>query len=239
MRLKTTFHAFIVLIFFIVTFSLQAYASSGTTVDNSPIPGPLYGDGATNTVTFWELPLWIQITSVVSVLIGLIAMVKLLPFILGKIKNVLDNNIRNQIYTHIKENPGSTTRDIVRQQGLNLGTVKYHIHQLQASYKITIMRSGKFLRIFQNSGKYTEREKVILSVLKYPSDRQIIQYLEKYPDATNLEVAQHLEITEGGAHKHLAGLVDKNIVSYKRDGKSKKYYLNDDVKDIFNKHDKP
>ncbi len=81
----------------------------GSYLDNNTSMGPVYTGGAQNTVNFWDLPLWIQESAVIS---GLIALLLSLPFIFGVIKKLrsrskvlLENPQRNTIYRMCRRIP--------------------------------------------------------------------------------------------------------------------------------------
>ena len=219
----------IVFTFFIFLFSISAGATDGVTVDNYPILGPRDTSGADATVTFWEIPLWLQLAYISSMIAALLGAINLFPFILGKIKDILENRNREKIYAHIKSNPGTTVRDIVRAEGLNIGTVKYHISMLQSSHKIILKRVSKFVRIFQNYDRYSEREQCIFSAYSNATYKPIITCLMSSPGMTNKQIADHLGISEGGVHQLMNNLLKDEIVSFMIEGRLKKFYLESDV----------
>ena len=199
-------------------------------------PGEIVARGETSgPLTFWELPLSMQIAILPGLLTGflvaIIGILKFGPLVLGKLKKLLENQTRDKIYDSVKKNPGSTMADITRREGLNLGTVRYHINQLQASHKITFIHSNKFLRIFQNSQTYSEREKTIISALNRPSARSILLYIDSHPGSANIQIAEHLKISESGTHVQLKKLLKEGIIRFSQEGRSQKYFLADDVKE--------
>jgi len=216
--------------------SLNGGAAGGYNLVANPGPDDIVdASGADGDITFWELPLWIQISIMSGILAGFLATIigilKLGPLVLGKLKNLLENQTRAKIYDSVKKNPGSTMADITKREGLNLGTVRYHINQLKASQKITFIRSNKFLRIFQNSNTYNDREKMIISTLNRSSARSIVMYLDSHPGSNNTQIAENLKISESGIHVQLKKLLKEGIVTSRQEGRSQKYYLTDDVKE--------
>lgn len=201
----------------------------------APPGGIVASGGAEGTSTFWELPLSMQLAILPGLLTGfliaIIGILKLGPLVLGKLKKLLENQTRDKIYDSVKKNPGSTMADITRRESLNLGTVRYHINQLQASHKITFVHSNKFLRIFQNSHTYSDREKTIISALNRPSARSILMYLDSNPGSVNTHIAEYLKISESGTHVQLKKLLKEGIISSSQEGRSQKYSLTDDVKE--------
>ncbi|WP_424358733.1 winged helix-turn-helix transcriptional regulator [Methanocella sp. MCL-LM] len=238
MRLKHALNTLIVILLFIVVFTLPASAG-GDTIGFSPIPGPRDTSGADATITFWQVPLRIQIeqiTWIAAVTATALAVVlKLWPIVLGKLKNRRDNEIRDQIYAHIRDNPGTTMADISRKEGLNLGTIRYHVSQLQSDHRITLVKSDKFVRLFRNSGAYTDREKAIISSISRPAALSIVTYLKETPGATIDEIAGHLQITSSGAYVQLKKLARDEVVRREPAGRLLKYYLNEDVRALIDR----
>ncbi|CAJ36686.1 winged helix-turn-helix transcriptional regulator [Methanocella arvoryzae] len=207
--------------------------ASGDTISLSPIPGPVDTSGADATITFWQLPLRIQVEQITWIAAvtaaALAAVLKLWPIVIGKLKNRRDNEIRERIYNYIKNNPGTTMADISRRENLNLGTIRYHITRLQSDHKITLVKSEKFVRLFRNSGVYTEREKAIISSISRPAAISIVSYLREAPGATIDEIAGHLHITSSGAYVQLKKLIRDGVVYREPAGRFLKYYLNEEV----------
>jgi predicted transcriptional regulator len=211
-------------------------STDGYTIGTSPLPGNLtYNSGAVGNLSFWQLPLWIQIACLSSALIGLLALLKISPVVIGKIIDVLGNRNREKVFRHIQTHPGSTARDISREEGMNIGTVKYHVSMLQTASKITTNRIKKYVRIFQNSNTYDDKEKVILSALAIPAYKLILLSLMDSPGMTNRQIAKILEISESGSYQHMKSLLGDKIVRLENLGGIKKYYVNDDAKVIIEK----
>ena len=72
-------------------------------------------------------------------------------YIIGRLKNVLDNEKRQAILNYIMENPGCTIADISDTQKINRGTVKYHIFQLELNGKVFTKHENKFARLFHKT----------------------------------------------------------------------------------------
>ncbi len=48
-------------------------------------------------ISFWDLPLWVKMQYILTVLAGMLGALKFLPLILTKVKSVLDNSKRSKI----------------------------------------------------------------------------------------------------------------------------------------------
>jgi predicted transcriptional regulator len=186
-------------------------------------------------ISFWELPLWVQLFYVSGALGSLLVIFKVLPFFLIRTKKIFDNRNREEIYDYIKENPGCTVNDISRERSMNVGSVRYHVDRLEMASRILQVRLKKFTRLFRNSGAYSDREIVVLSALNIRTNKAIMLLVREQPGLSNKLIAGRLGIKESMAHLYLTRLLKEGIVRYERDGQQKLYYLESDVDDILQK----
>ncbi|ODV50123.1 MULTISPECIES: ArsR family transcriptional regulator [Methanohalophilus] len=125
----------------------------------SPYTGPergMYeGGGDDATLTFWELPLSLQIVYISGLLGALLAVYKFLPLLLGKVRQNCKKQNRDEIFKFITANPGNTISDIEKHLKLNRSTIRYHLKMLQIFNKIKYVRKGKFVMVFENISRCT------------------------------------------------------------------------------------
>ena len=191
--------------------------------------------GFDGTWTFWELPLWLKTIYITGILTGLvvtvIGIVKIIPVIIGKIADVLENQNRRRIYTYIEKTPGCTTAEISRNENLNLGTVKHHTNMLERSARITSERIGKFVRLFKRSDDYSDREKLLTAAMKNNMGSLIIVAIRENPGITNARLSEMLGTSEGTTHWHTNRLIqDRIVIAEKNKKKNKELYIPDDLK---------
>jgi predicted transcriptional regulator len=188
--------------------------------------------GATRTVSFWELPLWIQLSFLSGTTVSLLIAIKLVPFAVLKLKGKKANQNRESIYRHINDNPGCTVTDISKHEAMNIGSVRYHVDQLQDAHRIVLIKIGKFMRLFRNSGSYDDREITVISALHLRTTRAILFLIRDSPGLSNKQIAETLDIKESMAHTYLAGLLKDDIIRCEKNGQQKMYYLQSDVEAI-------
>ena len=239
------------LILFFSFLATPVYASNETNVaDNDTNIVGRYGDyivminpppdaigdtsGFDGTWTFWELPLWLKMIYITGILTGLAVAVtgiaKIIPFVIGKIADVLENKNRRRIYTYVEKNPGCTTAEISRCENLNLGTVKHHTSMLERSARITSERIGKFVRLFKRSDDYSDREKLLTAAMKNDMGRLIMVAIRENPGITNARLSEMLGIPDGTAHWHTDRFIQDRIVNAEKKKKFKELYIPDDLK---------
>ncbi|MDO8724855.1 MAG: winged helix-turn-helix transcriptional regulator [Candidatus Methanoperedens sp.] len=196
------------ILFFLFVFIITAHAENGGYIvePHNPQNNKLIDtSGADATNSFWELPLWIQIAYISGLLLTFLGLFKIIPIVLGRIKNLLENQSRQAIFKYILNNPGCTIAEISDQKNINRGSAKYHLNKLEFEEKIILKKVGKFLRLFQNSGAFKGNEGVIVAHLKNETSRMLLW--------------------------HILGSKDKLIVS-EQEGKYKRYSVNTDAEMI-------
>ncbi len=191
--------------------------------------------GTIRSVTFWELPLWIQLTYLSGAIGALIVAIKLLPFAFFKLKTKIANQNRESVYRQIDQNPGCTVSDISKREAMNVGSVRYHVDQLQDARRIVLVKIGKFRRLFRNSGAYDDREIVVISALQVRTKRAIMFIVRDKPGLSNKQIAEKLTIKESMAHTYLTSLLKDSILRCEKNGQQKMYYLESDVEAILAK----
>jgi predicted transcriptional regulator len=185
---------------------------SGVTAVDAPI------------VSFWQLPLWVQVAGALDGVLILFGLLNAAPFIIGKIQNVLDNRNRLSIFNYVISNPGCTQSEISSRQNMKNGTVKYHVQMLEAQGKIILKRMGKYTRLFNTSRANSEQEKVVLSYIKNETSKNILCAILEEPGVTNQRLSERFRLDKSSVHWHMERFLNDKLVTYEQDGRFKKYY---------------
>ena len=219
------------LLLLFVSTGVQA-ATGGYTVkphvDNQDLidKGLIDSDGADATITFRELPLWIQVLYISGILVSVFGMFKGIPLVLGRIGGVFGNHNRKTIFEYVSENPGCTMAEASEDLSINRGSVKYHIMKLNAESKITTVKTGKFIRLFQNSGVFDKDEQVIVSYLRNETSRMLLLNIMEHPGITNQDLAENFNLDKSTIHYHLEKFRNSGIILYVTEGKYRKCFVN-------------
>lgn len=214
----------------LVILSLPAFADDGFEITTSAPENMIIDDtGADSNVSFWEVPLAIQIAYLTGTILTAYLFFKIIPFIWGKIQNY--NIKKKQLYQYIAENPGSSIAKISREQNIERSTLKYYLYLLESESKIIFSKLGKFTGVFQNH-KYTEKEKVVIQYLQNESDANLLLLIISNPGMTNKEISDRLNMRKNAISWHISRLLDDGIIRYERSGVNKKYYVYDDIQKI-------
>ncbi len=203
-------------------YTVEPYVYNQDLIDK----GLIDSSGADATITFWELPLWIQIFYISGMLATIFGMFKGIPLVLGRIEYLFGNQNRKTIFEYVSENPGCTIAEASENLSINRGSVKYHIMKLNAESKITTVKTGKFIRLFQNSGVFDKDERVIVSYLRNETSRMLLLSIMEHPGITNQDLAENFNLDKSTVHYYLGKFQNSGIILYVTEGKYKKCFVN-------------
>src|SRR5271169_6833177 len=132
-------------LFFLLVIIVNITVVQGETIIEpySPQSGPTDTSGFDRIVSFYELPLWVQLAWIIIVISGFFGAIKIGHLILGKVKTIIQNKNRGAILEYIGNNPGCTLADLSKQTGINRGTAKYHLSVLLIQRKIVRKKADK------------------------------------------------------------------------------------------------
>lgn len=185
--------------------------------------------GADSTVSFLELPLWIQLYALPGMILGILS-IAAGAFVVRRTRK--SNNIhKREVLAYIRDNPGCTAPELSRDEHMNIGTVRYYVHCLQDESRIVLQKTGKYTRIFVNSHTYDDREKLIASYLRVDSSRQILGALMETPGATNQKLSDRLCMEKSLIHRYMQNLLDDGIVTFEWESKNKLFYISQGAKE--------
>jgi predicted transcriptional regulator len=222
------------LIIFLFSFLLPvAIAQSGFEVSLENKPDTIYNQ---YSMSFWQLPDSAKLFYITTMSVAFLGFLKLIPFMLGKIDDLLKNENRHNILNYIYANPGTTIARISESQQIERGTVKYHLYKLESEGKIIFRRMGKFSRLFRNSGTFSDGEQKVIAHMQNRNSRAILQLIIEQPGITNQELTERLSIEKSAIHWHMEKFMSDGLVSFVADGKFKRYYVLDNAMVMLQKH---
>ena len=130
-------------------------------------------------------------------------------FTLGGIKyvtpeNVLDTEIRKNLYNYIDEFPGSHLREIARELALKPSNAAWHLRKLEQT---NLIRSrsigGKKIFYLVEGGIDARREAIAEAILRNKNARDIMLYLKDNPGKHLLEIANALHLNHHTVKWHI------------------------------------
>jgi len=141
-----------------------------------------------------------------------------------------DDTVDKVLY-FIQDNPGCHLRRIKREIGISMGTVQYHLHKLEKMGRVTSTRRGLYKYYFP-SGLFRENEKEILEVLTHETARKILMFIIEQKSPTQTDIVNSVRISARSISWHVGRLIALKMIREIKDGKYKRYQVQDDAKDI-------
>lgn len=164
-------------------------------------------------ISFWELPLWIKIHYIATVILSFLAAWKLLPIVITKIKSALENVKRQRILKIIMENPGVSLTELEKITGENRSTLRYHLNKLEHEGWIKTVKVGNSRHILLNTPDFNPT-----TVVK-GRKKEIIKLLKEHGCLTSKQIAERLNLSVKTVHYHLNEMKKIGIVCRDDDGK--------------------
>ncbi len=119
-------------------------------------------------------------------------------------ENVLDTEVRKNLYEFIDEYPGSHLREIARELDLKPSNAAWHLRKLEQT---NLVRSrvigGKKVFYLVEGGIEARKEAIAESILKNQNAREIMLYLQDNPGKHLLEIAHALGLNHHTVKWHI------------------------------------
>lgn len=139
---------------------------------------------------------------------------------------LLELDTRRTIFRHVEEHPGLHLRGLQRALDIPLGTLEYHLHQMEKANLLVSRDDGRFKAFFVAEG-LDRRDKEILYYVRQEMPRQIIMQLLLEPGTTHGALTEHLPISASTCSFHLKKLVASGLVMEQRVGRTKQFSVDD------------
>ncbi len=136
---------------------------------------------------------------------------------------VFDNDVRERIFTAIRDEPGVSASQLSRAAGVSWGTTVYHLDVLEQTKMISSLRDGRYRRYFQN-GQALDTSKEIVSCLKNDTTNSVASAIVAAPGTTQKELAATVGMSPQALHWHLTRLVKAGIIEKRRDGRVVRHF---------------
>jgi predicted transcriptional regulator len=183
------------------------------------IIGILVFSWCTNTVTAQESNTGLfSNTETIVIVIGAAAIIIAL-LTAGGIKyvtpdNVLDTDVRRNLYEYIDEYPGSHLREIARELDLKPSNAAWHLRKLEQTNLIRSRNiGGKRVYYLVEGGIESRREAVASSILRNDNAYNIMQFLIKHPNKHLLEIAHALNLNHHTVKWHIKKMYMAELIN--------------------------
>lgn len=196
--------------------------------DSSLIQGP----GDTVEATFWNVPYTVQQDVILTYAFAAFGLGAGFLFV-GKIKNLLINGNRRRVYEYVHDTPGCTIADVAAVLRMNIGTVNYHLNMLEKEHKICLDRqekAGKFVRIYSNTVARNENYRKVCRHIHNTVSKAMLVAMMENPGITNKHLTELFGLKKSTVSWHIDRFFTDGIVSARQEGRLKRYFVNDEVK---------
>lgn len=112
-----------------------------------------------------------------------------------------------------------------------MGQIQHHLSVLEVSGKIK-SRKINFRRHYYPAEILDEEHEIILAFLTNETIRDILLFLIEHPDSTQSEIANFKGFATPTISWHMSRLIEANIVKSRKDGKTIRYSIKEDAKNV-------
>ncbi len=98
-----------------------------------------------------------------------------------------------------------------------MGVLQYHLYRLERDQRIVSNRRGLYKR-FYSKPDFEVEELEILGVLSQETERDLLLYLLKTPDASQKELSEFARVSASSISWHMKRLVQAGLVESRRQG---------------------
>jgi len=128
-------------------------------------------------------------------------------------ENVLDTEVRKNLYSYIEEYPGSHLREIARELDLKPSNAAWHLRKLEQT---NLVRSrvigGKKVYYLVDGGIEARKEAVAEAILRNKNAQRIMRYLVDHPGKHLLEIAHALNLNHHTVKWHIKKMYMAELV---------------------------
>lgn len=133
---------------------------------------------------------------------------------------LLENNIRQQIFEMISQNPGVNVSEISRRLDIAWGTATHHLQKLRHEKLVSIRMTSNQKCYFPNGGTYTPREMDVMSAVKHPTAKQIAEFLIQNGARCHRDIAEALQLTPALVSFHTSKLIQNGVLAREKQGRN-------------------
>lgn len=139
-------------------------------------------------------------------------------------KEILDLAARRRIYAYVTSHPGAYLREIQRALDAPMGSLEYHLDQLEKAGLVAIEQDAN-KRFFP--ARTSAEDVRLLSLLRREALRRIVSILLETGTCTHKELVARTSYPPSTVTFHVAKLVEAELVDRERDGRETRLTLRD------------
>ncbi len=134
---------------------------------------------------------------------------------------------QRRVYAFLLRNPGVHMRRLSRELGIEMGTLRYALDQLERR-GLVASKEERNLRAYFAAGKLSQRDQGLASLLQQKRFRDIIVSVLSSPGATHSELSGRLGLKPSTLSKYTNILEQRGVIGHERDGRGHRYHVSDE-----------
>lgn len=140
--------------------------------------------------------------------------------------SLLELATRRRIYQRLLAAPGTHLRQLQRDLDMPMGTLEYHLYQMERAGLLVVRDEGRFKAYFVEEG-LDRRDRDILYYLRQRVPRRLAMEIANAPGITFQELAGRVGVGASTLSFHLKKLRRAGLVEERRIGAQKAYVCTD------------
>jgi predicted transcriptional regulator len=140
----------------------------------------------------------------------------------------LELESQRQVYAFVLDNPGVHMRRLARDLGMEMGTLRYALDQLERR-GLVVSKEERNLKTYFAAGRLGQRDQGLASLLQQKRFRDIIVSVLALPGTTHSDMADRLGLKPSTLSKYTTILEERGVLRHERDGRENRYRVTDDV----------
>lgn len=145
-------------------------------------------------------------------------------------EDILDNDLRSRMLEIVEARPGIQTSDIAGHLDVAVNTVLYHARIMDEYDLLVVDRGGGCVRLFPTG--HDRRKRKLQAVVSSGPKRALVDVILEEPGIGLSEAARRLDRDRSTIKYHADRLVDEGILTDRRDGRSRRLVVAEDVQAI-------
>jgi DNA-binding transcriptional ArsR family regulator len=149
----------------------------------------------------------------------------------GKEESILMNPTRRDIFQYLCNNPCIRVGDIAKALELATSTAEWHLKKMREKGLVSMKKVGKY-RLYHPSEMIDPEDIGVFSLLGRDKTRLICGLVADNPGITQSKLCKKVGMYQQEVGWYTSQLVEKGVLSSVKDGRFKRYYLNQNLEGV-------
>jgi DNA-binding MarR family transcriptional regulator len=128
---------------------------------------------------------------------------------------VLDNDVRDNIYQYILDNPGINFSSLMRELELKNGTLSHHLRTLERERFLVSRREGAYRRFYPRGIRVEAEERNMLN----PLQKSILDYIKKHAGHNQSLIASEMDCSRQVVSYNIGILSGAGMIHVEKHGR--------------------